>query len=234
MESREIREKIGDIQGMSASYNNLGNLYGDRGRFEEAIEYHEMSLKIKERIGDPVGASWSYNNIGNILKKRNQPEKALDNHLKALELRENANDNQGVVGTLIDIALVYVMMGQIDKAVEACERSECLMEGSEDILHKAMLLRARGNIQCSLLNWDLAEENFLDSLKILEEIDCPLDLAKIRRDYGLLLKETEKYDRAIEQLEISLGIFEKLDAIYIIKDIEALLDELKNMPVNDN
>ncbi len=233
-ESREIREKIGDIQGMSASYNNLGNLYGDRGRFEEAIEYHEMSLKIKERIGDPVGASWSYNNIGNILKKRNQPEKALDNHLKALELRENANDNQGVVGTLIDIALVYVMMGQIDKAVEACERSECLMEGSEDILHKAMLLRARGNIQCSLLNWDLAEENFLDSLKILEEIDCPLDLAKIRRDYGLLLKETEKYDRAIEQLEISLGIFEKLDAIYIIKDIEALLDELKNMPVNDN
>ncbi len=51
-------------QGEAASFNNLGNVYQQKGEWDRAIEYYEKDLEISERVGDvhgmaQPGATWA-------------------------------------------------------------------------------------------------------------------------------------------------------------------------------
>ena len=41
--SLKIYQKLGDKQGISSSYNNLGLLYKDKGEWDKALEFYEKS-----------------------------------------------------------------------------------------------------------------------------------------------------------------------------------------------
>ena len=40
------------MKGIAMSYNNIGNIYMEKGDYDQALEYHEKALKIRKDIGD--------------------------------------------------------------------------------------------------------------------------------------------------------------------------------------
>ena len=65
--SLELKEELGDMRGISSSYNNLGLLYKDKGEWDKALEFYEKSLEINQELGDRAGISSSYNNLGTFV-----------------------------------------------------------------------------------------------------------------------------------------------------------------------
>ena len=65
------------------SYNNIGVIYQNSGEIEQAIEYHQMSLKLRNKIGNAAGVAMSYTNIGVLRAEQ-------DNYQQAIEYLEHS------------------------------------------------------------------------------------------------------------------------------------------------
>ncbi|WP_340641209.1 tetratricopeptide repeat protein [Nostoc cycadae] len=50
--SLEINERIGNVQGKTATLHQLGILYANKGEVDEAIALFNQSLEITESIGN--------------------------------------------------------------------------------------------------------------------------------------------------------------------------------------
>ena len=73
----------------ASSYNNLAQVYQEKGELETALDFYNKTLTIKlSTVGDshPHVAS-CYNNIGNIYADRKQLDLALEQYKISLELR---------------------------------------------------------------------------------------------------------------------------------------------------
>ena len=67
-----IRKKIYEEYhaDVAASYNNLGVVYSDLGKYNEAKEYYKKALTIRKKIYEEEHAdvATSYNSLGNCLQ----------------------------------------------------------------------------------------------------------------------------------------------------------------------
>lgn len=61
-----LSDRIGDLRGLRNSLGNLGNVYSDAGRYEEALEYHHESLSLSREMHDGGGQATDHLNIGDV------------------------------------------------------------------------------------------------------------------------------------------------------------------------
>jgi len=75
---------------VTASYNNLGNVYQALGLYNEAKEYHEKALIIsKKDFGEEhANVATSYNNLGSVYQHPGEYNEAKEYHEKALITRK--------------------------------------------------------------------------------------------------------------------------------------------------
>ncbi len=83
-----IYEHLGDRKGLAASYNNIGNIHAEQGRYAEALAYYQKALQIQERLGDQQGIADSYENIGNLYRRQGLYPQARTYLQKALALAQ--------------------------------------------------------------------------------------------------------------------------------------------------
>ena len=98
----------------AASYNNVGNVYDDKGNSSEALEYYLKALAIMEKIlgtGHPHTAAL-YNNIGGIYNNQG--------HLKALAIDEKVSGTKhpDTATSYSNIGNIYKNQGDNSKALE--------------------------------------------------------------------------------------------------------------------
>ena len=64
--SKRVKDKDERLQGRSAALVNIGLIYSDLGKSDEALEYLNKALEIDRRIGYKRGIANALGNIGNI------------------------------------------------------------------------------------------------------------------------------------------------------------------------
>jgi non-specific serine/threonine protein kinase/serine/threonine-protein kinase len=88
-----IREQaVPDSSDLAATLNNLGNLYGDMGRLDDAARVHERSLAIKEKVNGPdhYFLSQSLSNLANVYMEQKKYDLAESMHRRALAIKKHA------------------------------------------------------------------------------------------------------------------------------------------------
>ncbi|MBK7669232.1 MAG: tetratricopeptide repeat protein [Sphingobacteriaceae bacterium] len=124
----KIQNRLNDLTGLSATTNNLANIYKKQGNTEKAIEYHLKSLAIKEKNNDKLGVGISYNNLGSIYRDQGDLASAVNCFSKALKLFESQKDNRQVANALINLGRVYQNQGDVTKALENYKKAKLLFE----------------------------------------------------------------------------------------------------------
>ncbi|MEA1896805.1 MAG: tetratricopeptide repeat protein, partial [Bacteroidota bacterium] len=66
LESIEIFELTGNLDGAAKVYNNMGVINSRLGNYEKSLQYYQRSMNIKETLGDKQGIAATANNIGEI------------------------------------------------------------------------------------------------------------------------------------------------------------------------
>ena len=86
----EIYEKVLGKEHIDTamSYNNIGNVSCNLGKYNEAFKYFDRALQIQEKVlgEEHIDTAMSYNNIGRIYAILGKYDKALGYFTKALKI----------------------------------------------------------------------------------------------------------------------------------------------------
>jgi tetratricopeptide (TPR) repeat protein len=198
------------------AHNNLGILFADRGRNEDAMARYWKALELK-----PDNAE-AHNNLGALLEKTGRTDEALAHYRKALTINPNfvqAHNNLG---------LLYAKTGRTDEAITRYRRAlkinplyadahynlGNLLAGmgrtNKAIVHyrKALGLNpdnggAHFNLGLLLAKTGRTDEAIVHYRKALER--NPAD-AKIHNNLGILLVQTGRTDEAFVRFRKTLEI----------------------------
>ncbi|MCZ7568849.1 MAG: tetratricopeptide repeat protein [Ardenticatenaceae bacterium] len=115
-EGFERRNDVGTL------LNNIGAVYDNLGRRQEALEYYQRALPITEEVGDRAGLATTLNNIGLVYNNLGRRQEALDSYQRALPTFEEVGDRAGESVTRYNIAMVYRQEGCLQEAVAELKR----------------------------------------------------------------------------------------------------------------
>lgn len=73
-----------DLRYLTSAYTNLGLISIELGRYEKALEYHELALEGRKKMKDKALQAGSLNNIGFAYFKKEQYDKAINYYEQGL------------------------------------------------------------------------------------------------------------------------------------------------------
>ncbi len=134
----QVREMVGDVEGMSRSHSNIGATMLNLGRWDDALPHLERSLELKRRIGDAKNLPAAYTNLGHYYLYKGDTIKARELLSTARRQAERLRDttmlsyilNALAFADLLDDAW-YAAAGHLELALSKAKESgavEALLE----------------------------------------------------------------------------------------------------------
>jgi tetratricopeptide (TPR) repeat protein len=224
--SLKINKKTGHQWGIANSLNNIGYIHAERGDYAKALELQERSLAIREKLGDQHGIAGSLNNISIVYLLTGDYDKALELCRKGLEIASKIGNKSELIDGYLTLAEIYLKKKEPSKAIELCEKS---LETSREINMKENIgvsKRLLGMVCRDQNKWGESIENFEESIRILENMGSAGELGESHYEFGLMWKAKGGIEKAKEQLNIALLIFEKLNLGQKVKQAKAAIGEI--------
>jgi protein O-mannosyl-transferase len=166
----------------SMAHNNLGVIYFDRGRVDEAMAYCRKALEIQ-----PDSANAHFN-LGRIFLRQGRLDEAAAHFQRALEIQPNDARAHS------DLGLVLLQKGQTDEAMAHCLKA---LEIQPDFAE------AHYNFGNALLQKGQLDEAIVQFQKALE---IQPDSAEARNNLGWVLLQNGRLDEAIAHFQTALKI----------------------------
>jgi len=118
LSDKQIREEIGDLDGVANSLNNIGFIYRTREEYGLAIEYFLNSIKIYEEINSKKGLGNALNNAGQIYMLMENYDKAYDYCIRAYEISLESNSAELITKTTGSLGSIFFNKGDYKRAYE--------------------------------------------------------------------------------------------------------------------
>jgi len=127
-ESLKLRHELGDLTGVAACYNGMGNVASDSGNYAEARRCYEKSLAIKVALGNRRAQAGSLNNLAFAAFRNGDYESASDYYRKSLAIWCEFDDRMHIGLSLQGFAEIAAAQGQLVRAVHLWAASHALQE----------------------------------------------------------------------------------------------------------
>ncbi|TAD96624.1 MAG: hypothetical protein EAZ97_13720 [Bacteroidetes bacterium] len=216
-QSLKIANQIADSTLISFRYNDLANVYLDKGDLEKALEYNLKSLKIKENRNDKEGIATSCRNLGMVNLKRKDYKSALFYLEKAKNLAEQI-DNQRILGyAYIYLGELYTQQKQIEKAIELLKKAVQIHRKINNFYGLAEALNSLAEAHQEGKNHSKVILFFKEALQIAQKMGIKLE---IQRAYFGLSRIYQKQNRLNEALDFYQKYTQIKDSIFSEKSTE--------------
>lgn len=126
--SIEIAEKADRKDALANAMSNLGDLYSDLDRLDEALTLFEQVLAYDESVNDQWGIGFQMSNIGYIYVKKENYQTALSYLLKGLAIRRQLGQNIHLCSNLILVGTAYRQMGKPSTALRYYTEAKAIAE----------------------------------------------------------------------------------------------------------
>ena len=170
-------------------YNAVGFVYAQKGKFKEAVKYYQKGLKLNPKAG------YIYSNLAFAYFKLNKWDLAEKILKKALSIEEKFEYYD-------QLSRVYLMKGDMDRALEAVNKSIQLNPGARilydhkkeilDIFNKRQELKSYPKSLYDKARSSLKDKDYSEAL---DEIEFALEVIKRSRgdlgeDYEMVFAES--------------------------------------------
>lgn len=123
--SIEEPDNINNLVGLSATYNNLGNinfekflLNNDKNLLLNAVDYHFKALEIQIKVEDIRGICHSYINIAGIKVRLGKIKEAISDYEKALTYSLEMDDKESTKAIYEGLSDMYEREGDYKKSLK--------------------------------------------------------------------------------------------------------------------
>ncbi|MEO1368855.1 MAG: tetratricopeptide repeat protein, partial [Acidobacteriota bacterium] len=132
--ARRAAERAGATVEVGLADFFLGRLYGQRGRYGDALGPLQSSVRHLRDAGDADQLGSALNGLGIVLRNLGHAEQATLIYREALELTDADTPARSVAGRLHNLGTAYWEMGDLDRALDilqqALERKRQLGDGA--------------------------------------------------------------------------------------------------------
>jgi tetratricopeptide (TPR) repeat protein len=123
-----IKERLGDVQGTSATLHAKANVLVTRGDLDGALALYDQALAIRESLGDVRGAGVTLANTAHILAVRGDTNAAIKRLQQSLAISERLGDLWGKAHVLRMLSPLQFRAGDRDTALHNARESLRLFE----------------------------------------------------------------------------------------------------------
>jgi len=197
--------------------NDLGLLYHDKGEWDRAIEYYQLSLERKEKVGDDRAVAATFTNLGNVYQDKKEWDRAIEYYVRSLEIMERVGGVFLVARIFHNLGSVYQAKGEWDRAMEYCERSLEIARRIGDEYVMSRTFNILGEVYRAKGEWNQALEYCKRSLVIREKMGDEYGIAYICNNMALLYQVQGRLEEAIPLFEKSIAIVERIGDEYHAK-----------------
>ncbi|MFZ0965232.1 MAG: protein kinase [Candidatus Bathyarchaeia archaeon] len=204
----ELAKKLNAHEVMAHSYMWLGEILSWLGNRKKASECFERALKIALDNGYMETAVWAYDDLA-IWLPTEENERRLEYYEKAFELAKKVGTVDWIALIGQHLAIMYVGMGNMNKAVTLAEESAALNRKVGNMIQLSWSLHQLGFIHQILGEWDKSEQYSNEALNIAQRLD---DFQSIGSAFGYLgwfHFDRGEYAKAKEFVEKMYEVFEK-------------------------
>ncbi len=232
---KRAENKIARLPAKSVALGNIGNIYHNQGKPDEALEYYQQALEINKKLGYEQGIAHNLSNIGTVYNDLGKHDEALKFQEEALEINQKIEDEPGIANSLNNIGVVYNDSGKTEEALkfyqEALEINKKMgyEEGIANVINNIGLTYSK------LREINLALNYYQEALKINRKIGYKEGIATNLGNIGLVYitlgqpKEALKYYQ--EALEVFVHINAQPRTEILLKIIKIIEEEKKEREI---
>lgn len=166
--ARKEFESLNDEKSLGLVYLNQGTIYGNQGKFPDALDSFFKALTLFEKFTDEESKIYqanAYQNIGNIFNFMDEDEAALKNYEKAISLFKKFPDQR--INYAMNVALkgtVYEKQKQFQRAIFSYRFAEAELLKIADSVSLAFIQNWKGKAYLGLKKYDLSISCSLEAL----------------------------------------------------------------------
>jgi tetratricopeptide (TPR) repeat protein len=196
-QSLKIYEELGDEQGKSIAFMNIGSVYWLKGDWASSIDYYTRSLIIEEKNGNYEGVAVCLNILGSLYYEMKEYDKALEYLNNSLSLIKKSDDKITYSYILNNIGNIHKQGKLYKKALKAYKESLAIQEqlknkeGIAASLHNIGVLYGAMGVEDKALNY------LKRSLIITKELGFEKNIAHTLVSVGNIYHKSANNDTAI-------------------------------------
>jgi|GEM_PF-1766048 len=202
----------------ASSYNNIGNVYSDKGDYDSALDFYNKALQIRKKVLglEHLDTAMSYNNIGSVYSDKGDYDSALDFYNKALQIYEKVLglEHPNTASSYNNIGNVYSDKGDYDSALDFHNKALQIYEKVLGLEHPdtATSYNNIGNVYSDKGDYDSAFDFHNKALQIRKKVlglEHP-DTATSYNNIGNVYSDKGDYDSALDFYNKALQIRKKV------------------------
>lgn len=219
LQSLDIADSINDRQLIAFRYNDLANVYLDKGDWAKAMLYNQKSLAIKQKLNDKEGIATSFRNMGMIYLRQKNYDSALIYLNQAEALAKEINDKRILGYVYLYLGELYTRKGEIPIGIRTLQEATRL---HREINNQYGLAEALNSLAEAYLATNIpasAQVVFEDALAIAKRTGIRLE---VQRAYIGLANTYEKQRQFAEALHYYKQYTSLKDSIFAEKNEETI------------
>jgi len=187
---------------IARSYNTIAGNYEEIVEIDKALEYYQKSLFHFEKASNDTLKGAVFNNIGNIYFYRKKDfEKAIYYYNHAIEISEKLKNTYSIVLTKLNLTSLFFEANDFKKGIFHLDYVEKNRNHIRIIDVQAYLHILLGQKFHFLKQYDEADFNFNEAIRIGETNNSKIYLSDSYHDYSKFLFAIGKYEKAYVFLE---------------------------------
>ena len=228
---KRAENKITKLPAKSAALGNIGNIYHNLGKPDEALEYYQQALEINRKLsGYEQGAAHNLNNIGTLYNELGKQDEAMKCQEEALEISKKFKDEQAIANSLTNIGIIYTDSGKPEEALKLFREA---LENNKKLKYEEGIANVFNNIglaHSNLKDTDQALNYYQKALSINKKIGYKEGVATNLGNIGLIYITLGKSEEALKYYQEALEVFVHMNAeprIEILLKLIKIIEEEK-------
>lgn len=224
MQSLKIKEELKvDMDKLSASYWNIGNITGDIGNYTESNVWYRKAEAYYDSAGLEYDLARVRYNIGLNLEELDSLDQALPLFEKAMDYYEANNFYNDLAGGLDNIGEIYYKQGRYDKAQSYLERSLEISEVNGEKSLIGLTKRRLGLVYLEQGKLQQAETFIKSALSIAQGTQTRKTMINDYKALAQVYQAQGKYNQALAQF----AVYDSLKSVVWSEENMETLNELE-------
>ncbi|MEL6931362.1 MAG: tetratricopeptide repeat protein [Cyanobacteria bacterium J06600_6] len=190
-------EQYGDRPHQALSLNYLSLANQELGKWQEADQYIDASLKLLQSTSTPKVLAQALNTQGNLRLSLGDGESALASWSSAEEIYRKVNDHLGIMGSKLNQAQALQQLGLYRRSQKMLEQLETELDREANPQMRVMGLRSLGNALQVAGDLEQSQAVLKESLSIAQELNLPQETSSILFSLGNTARSLHSYEAAI-------------------------------------
>jgi CHAT domain-containing protein/Tfp pilus assembly protein PilF len=201
-----IHREVGDRSGEGTTLNNLGAVYGNLGKYREALDYFQQALAIRREVSNRSREGTTLIGIGQVYGNLGEYQQALDYYQQALAIHREVGDRSGEGTTLNNLGAVYGNLGKYREALDYFQQALVIVREVGDRSGEGTTLNNLGAVYKNLGEYQQALDYYQQALAIVREVGYRSGEGRTLNNIGQVYGNLGEYQQALDYYQQALAI----------------------------